>query len=158
MPDWLSHILIGLVICEISRIRKKSLVLLGALLPDLINKISFLGLFFPINFPIYSVEVFHTPIVCFLLAIIMAPLFKFNQKKVLLFVSIGLFSHFFFDIFTKHFLGGIILLFPFSWQRFRIDLFWFEQYYFILIPVLALYTFILIFKKLRSKKLECMKQ
>ena len=40
MPDWLSHIIIGLIFAELFNINKKGLVVLGSLLPDFIVKIN----------------------------------------------------------------------------------------------------------------------
>jgi len=48
MPDWISHILIALIIVELFNLKLKSLVLLGSILPDFFFKISTLGLFFNI--------------------------------------------------------------------------------------------------------------
>ena len=40
MPDLMSHLLIGLIIAELFNVKKKSLVLLGTLVPDLLPKIN----------------------------------------------------------------------------------------------------------------------
>lgn len=49
MPDWLSHILIGLIAAEVFNIDKKGLVTLGSLLPDFAVKVYLLSFFFPVN-------------------------------------------------------------------------------------------------------------
>ena len=64
MPDLITHIIVGLILAKLLRVKKKSLVLLGAILPDMIYKLSLLGLFFdiPENVFIFGLLPLHSPI------------------------------------------------------------------------------------------------
>src|SRR3989344_5938182 len=116
MPDWISHILIALIIVELFNLKLKSLVLLGSILPDFFFKISTLGLFFYI--------------------------------PTILLITIGWVTHFASDILFKTFLINTqaMLLFPFSWRSFNLNLLWGEKYYIILIITLIVYILVRLLK------------
>ncbi|MEA2037926.1 MAG: metal-dependent hydrolase [Nanoarchaeota archaeon] len=154
MPDWMSHILIGLIIVDIFNIRKKSLVLLGALLPDLIAKFFLLFFYLGLSIKGISVGSFHTPVMCFLLSILIAPLFKYNRLKTIFILNIGLLTHFLSDITMRHFTSGTRLFFPFSMQSYRIDLLWPEQSIYVLFLSFIIYIFIRIIKKFYISRSE----
>ena len=112
MPDWISHILLALIICEIFNIRKKSLVILGSLLPDVLFKIQLIGNI--IDIPQYEIywllAPLHTPIGCLLATFLIIFLFKYPKKKTFLLVTFGWISHLLIDMVTKFlFLGQTIL-------------------------------------------------
>lgn len=149
MPDWLSHILIALIIVELFNIKYKSLVVLGSLLPDLVTKFHLINIFrvFPQGLLDPFFVIFHTPIMVFLLALIIAPFFRLNQKLVIGLISLGWITHILSDLTNKHLLfGQSFLLFPFSWRQFEIGLFWPDQYYLVLIPLLIVYLVIKLIK------------
>ena len=153
MPDWMSHILIGLIFAEAFNIRKKSLVLLGALMPDLISKLFLL--FFYLGLPNnIGLGSFHTPIMCFLLSILIAPLFRYSRAKTILLVDIGLATHFLFDLAIRHFTSGMRLFFPFSMKVYRIDLMWPEQSIYLLIFSLIAYIFVKAAKRIYLEKIK----
>lgn len=142
MPDWLSHIIIGLIVAEILSINKKGLVVLGSLLPDFIVKINLLTAFFHVNDNLLFVtRLYHSPIMGLVIPAIIVPLFKFNWKKTYIYIMLGFMSHLFADSFTKHYYDGI-LLYPFSTSFFSFNVFWPEQYWIMLIISLIIYAFI----------------
>ena len=146
MPDWMSHILVGLIIAEAFNIRKKSLVLLGALLPDVLSKLFLLFFYFDF-FNNLSVRSFHSPIMVFLLAILLAPIFKYNRLKTVILVSVGALSHFLADLTMRHFNSGIRLLFPFSMETYSLGLLWPDESIYFLLGALIVYLALKLCKK-----------
>ena len=148
MPDWISHVLIGLILCEILDLRPKSLVLLGTLLPDLILKSELLQIFFPLGDRLYWVFMpLHTPIGLLLMSLLILPLFDYDRKKSFLLITLGWISHLLSDMLTKHFLIGEFLLFPFSWKTFGFGMIWPEEFYMILLPLIIIYAAVLVVKR-----------
>jgi hypothetical protein len=144
MPDWLSHVLLGLVICEIFNIRKKSLVLIGAVLPDIL-RLSKLLTFFPVDssstykifFPL------HTPIGSLVLACLVALLFDYKYVAAVWLLSIGWISHFFLDVFQRHLgFGENLLFFPLSWNNLELGVVAINQFYYVLIPLIVAYLIV----------------
>ena len=147
MPDLMSHLLIGLILAELFRIRKKSLVVLGAIAPDLLGKVHLIYFYLKLP-PVISFVSFHTPVIVFLISILIAPLFIHNKFKTVLFFNIGAMSHFLSDLTMKHFtIRGSRLFFPFSSDNYSLGLVWPEDSIFILIGCLLIYLIIKIFKK-----------
>lgn len=147
MPDWMSHLLIGLIFCELFNVRKKSLVLLGTLMPDLISK--FFLLFFYLGFwNGVTLDSFHTPLLCFLSGILIAPLFRYDMVKTVFLISIGWVTHFLFDLTMRHFTVGIRLFFPFSMNDYKLGLIWPEQSIYVLIAFFVIYVFIKVARKI----------
>ena len=149
MPDLLSHIIIGLILAELFNIRKKSLVVLGTILPDILAKMQLVYLYLPIP-PLVSFVSFHTPIMLFLISIIISPLFKHDKFKTILFINLGTMSHFLSDLTIKHFaVIGTRIFYPFTNTNYTLNLIWPEQSIYILIGSLLVYIFIRIVKKIR---------
>lgn len=123
-----------------------ALVMIGSILPDLVK----LGMLFEvmgIDFWSYLLAL-HIPII----SLVIAGLFStfFNNKKIAFFLlTIGLFTHFFLDLFLIDVGGGIYIFFPISWQAFHLDLIPPDDYWFSLI-ICAL-VFIIFTLDLRSK-------
>ena len=154
MPDWLTHVVIGLILIEIFNVRKKSLVLIGTLLPDILPKIVLLGLLFKLpNFNYELFNAFHIPFILFLVTLLIAPLFRYDYWKVVLLMNLGTISHFLADALLKHFsTAGVRLLYPFKFQPYSANLVWPDQSYFILIPAVIVYVVIILLKKKYSAK------
>tara|TARA_Y100000310_G_scaffold196876_1_gene196965 strand:- start:5755 stop:6225 length:471 start_codon:yes stop_codon:yes gene_type:complete len=147
MPDWLSHLLIALIIAEVFGIKKKSLVVFGALAPDILPKIQLLFFYFELP-PVVSFINFHTPFMMLLSGIIIAPLFRYDKFKTFLFFSIGAASHFLSDLTMKHFtIMGTRLLYPISTANYTLNWIWPEQSIYILIASLIIYLSIRIVKR-----------
>ncbi len=153
MPDWMSHLLISLIVAELFNIEKKSLVLLGALIPDLLSKV-FLLYFYLDTFKDLSFSSFHTPLVCFILTILIAPLFKYDKVKTVFLINIGLITHFLSDLTMRHFTSGMNLFFPLSIKSYKLDLIWPEQSIYVLIASLVVFIIIKIIKKIDFSKLK----
>ena len=153
MPDWLSHILLALIICEIFKIKKKSLVVLGALLPDFLLKLYILNIFTNMPNNLYWLLVpFHTPFSLIIMTFLIIPFFKYSWKKAYILIAIGWISHILLDLtiadFTKKYM---LILFPFSWEGYEINLIWQQQYYFILIPLFLVYIILLLRNRKKHK-------
>jgi len=152
MPDWMTHIVVGLVLAEAFNIPKKSIVLLGAILPDILPKLVLLRLFIPLPNGNYNLlSAFHVPFVFFLASIFIALLFRHNKFRIVLWLNIGAMSHFLADATLQHFEGGVRLLYPLSLESYTLNVVWPEQSYLVLIPALLVYGGLLLFKK-RYKK------
>jgi LexA-binding, inner membrane-associated putative hydrolase len=147
MPDLLSHILLVLIPSEIINFNKKSLLLIGAILPDIVTKLFLFGFFVPIpSFIIGGFILFHGIFPLLFLVVFISLFFKKSFTAFYL-ILIGAFSHIFIDVFNAHHIGGMKLFYPFSNSSFRIDLFWPDQYYLVLLPLLFTYILIKVYKK-----------
>ena len=151
MPDWISHILLGLIIAEIFKIKKKSLVVLGSILPDIILKAYTLSLLTPIplNFMFWFFYPLHTIAGALLLSFIIAIFFQYEAKKTFFLIFIGALFHILLDMTTKPILYNIqgLLFFPFSWKAYDIGIFYSEQYWLVLIMLAVAYSIIKIIKQ-----------
>lgn len=140
MPDWISHILIGLAAAELFSIDKKGLVVLGSLLPDFVVKINLLSAFVHVNDSLlFTARLYHSPVIGIIIPALIAPLFRYDLKKTYFFIMLGFMLHLFADSFTRQYYNGI-LLYPFSKGFFSFNVFWPEQYWIIMICSLAAYA------------------
>ena len=154
MPDWISHMLIALIIYEVFRFEKKSLVILGALLPDMLGKLSLLVNVFELPYDVlyWIFTPFHTPLGCVLITFLIVHFFRYNQRKAFLYITAGWVSHLPFDLVNKHMLlGQNMLLFPVSWTNFRIGFAWPERFYLSLVPLIIVYLIILSVKRKKNQ-------
>ena len=148
MPDWFTHVLIGLIIAETFNVRKKSLILIGTILPDVLPNLVLLRLFIPIpNISYSALKAFHTPFVIFIVILLVAPIFKYRYKKVVLLLGIGALSHLLADAALTHFAGGVRLLYPFSMEKYSWNIFWPNESFIIMIPLLFIYITIAMYRK-----------
>jgi len=152
MPDWVIHLGGGLAVSRLSGIRQDvRFVLLGAILPDVFSRFSsitedFLQLRWP---EFYSLEVFHTPLGLFLVITILALLTtRFWRACGLLWLGAGV--HILLDLSETKFAGyGQRLLFPLSYQGFRLNLFhYFGPGYYLVVVLVFVW---LLFYALRPK-------
>ena len=151
MPDLLSHVLFILIACELVNFKKKGLLLFGAILPDIVAKIVLFGFIVKLPKELAStLIVLHSPIPLFFLIILIGLFFKDVFSAVYL-IGVGALSHILLDCLNAHYLYGIRLLFPFSWNYYRINLFWPDQYLWVLIPLLTMYLFIKVYKLFKQK-------
>ena len=146
MPDWLSHIIIGLLVAEVFNIDKKGLVVLGSLLPDFVVKINLLPAFFHVNDNLLFVtRLYHSPVMGLIIPAIIAPLFKYDWRRTYIYIMLGFMLHLFADSFTRHYYDGI-LLYPISNGFFSFNVLWPEQYWIILIVSLVAYALVKLIK------------
>ena len=146
MPDLLSHIIFCLIACELVNFKKKGLILLGAILPDIITKIYLFG--FIIKLPeelIHTLFLFHGVIPIFLVTVLIGLFFRDVFSATYL-IGVGALSHLLLDLFNGHFLGGLLLLFPISWNEYRISIYWPNQYFYVLVILLGIYGLVKFFK------------
>lgn len=155
MPDWLSHIIIGLIAAELFNIDKKGLVVLGSLLPDFIAKIYMLSFFYHLSDSLLFIStLYHSPIMGILLPALIAPLFKYDWKKTYLCIILGFMLHIMADSFTFSYGKGGILLYPMAHGYFSFNVFWPEQYWLVLIASAIAYALVRLAKnKISAKKL-----
>ena len=110
MADWVGHSLFAATIAMFLKTDKKSIVYLGALLPDFFVKTALLGIFFAV--PKDFLDAFFYPTHTILGALILSSLFGiicsrlFNEevRGTVLLVLIGYCSHLLLDLFNYHFL------------------------------------------------------
>lgn len=147
MPDWVSHLIFGLIIAEFVKTEKKSLILLGSLLPDILPKTSLI--FFHLGIPkIFSFSIFHTPLVASLIGILIAPLFLYNRIKASILIIIGVMGHILADLTLRGYAGGMSIFFPFSAKGYSLNLLWPEQSLYFLLACLLAYAVIKTIKRM----------
>ena len=148
MPDWFTHVLIGLIIAEVFNVRKKSLILIGTILPDILPKLVLLRLFIPIpNISYSTLKAFHTPFVMVIVILLAAPIFKYSYKKAVVLMGTGAISHMLADAALTHFAGGVRLLYPFSMEKYSFNFFWPNESFIIMIPLLIMYIAIVAIRR-----------
>ena len=155
MPDWISHIILGLIVAELFPGNKKSLIVLGSLLPDILLKAYLLGLLFPVHtFTLTALLIpFHTPIGMAITSLFIAPFFKTDQRKTYISLFLGWASHLLLDMTNHHAITTEnLIFFPFSWRSVELGLFSPTQYYIPLFALLIVYLTIQGYKKRRRKK------
>jgi len=153
MPDWMSHLLIGLILAEIFNIKKTSLVIFGALLPDLLSKFYLISFYFGID-ESFPFSYLHTPVLSILVGILIAPLFRYDRIKTTAFISLGIASHFLSDLTMRHFHAGMFIFFPFSTKAYTLNWVWPEQSIYVLIGTFIVYTLIRVVKKVNSERIK----
>ncbi len=155
MPDWLTHSLVGWMIGKTFQ-RDVSILMIGSLLPDLIK----IQLAFTWTKTVHAsfFTPLHTPIGSILIAGIIA-LFFIEAKSIFFLLSLGLCSHFLLDFFLVHVSGGMMLLFPLSWDEWQIYLIRSDNYWVTVVTLFCSLCFYLLYemdkkKKLRTKNFE----
>ncbi|MFP3909630.1 MAG: metal-dependent hydrolase [Archaeoglobaceae archaeon] len=142
MPDWLAHIAFAFVLCVVLGMRFKTfrenryvaLVMVGSLVPDLF-KITIL-----FDWLGYEVGEFlaplHTPAGALLSAGMISLLF-YGAMLVFSLLVVGVASHFALDLLLGHVSGGMLMLFPFSWQGYQLGLIQSDNYWITLVLVVV---------------------
>jgi hypothetical protein len=126
MPDWLAHVLFAYVLCSVLVTKFKlftkpntALVMVGALIPDLVKV--------KLGFDLLGIAVddflapLHTPIGSLLSAALMSLLFT-EVLMVFALFALGFTTHFALDLLLGHVSGGMLLLFPVSWEEYQLGL------------------------------------
>ena len=146
MPDLMSHLIIALLLAEIFNIKKKSIVILGALTPDLLSKMNLIYLYFKIP-ALVSFVSFHTPFMSLLLSMLIAPLFNYDKAKIILYFNLGSVSHYLSDLTIKHFTEvGTRLFFPFVNKNYTLNLVWPNHSIYILVGSIIVYLIVILAK------------
>ena len=124
MPEWLTHVIFAYLVFKLCSLRYRSLdgadmalVLMGSILPDF----SKIDLAFGVaGMDIQNmVDPLHTPIGSILVAGLLSLLFQ-NCSKAFMLLVIGAGTHLLLDTMESQIAGGIMLLFPLSWNRYSL--------------------------------------
>lgn len=141
MPEWITHVALAFALASAAGVRKKSLALVGAILPDVLSKIAFPAAFLVGTEAADSVfGIGHTPIVSLLASIVIASLLPGKLSNSLKLLSLGWASHFALDALQGPF--GQQLLWPFSNQQFGFFLWWSDSPLPLAITLIALASFV----------------
>jgi len=130
LPDLLTHFLSAYILGRwtIPSRAMRSIFYFGAILPDLFSRAPVILLELILKrFPreIFSFFVnFHSPFVVFWFSVLISQFFQKDRRKIFFLLSSGAIFHFILDFFQKHIEPVYFWLFPFSWQKYEIGLFW----------------------------------
>lgn len=150
MPDLMSHLIIGLILAELFSVRKKSLVVLGAISPDVLSHLDIMYTYFDVP-RILNFNSFHTPFMSFLISLLISAFFIYPKYKTILLFNLGSMSEYLSDLLVKHFTGaGTRFFFPFSLYNYSLSLVWSNDSIYILITCLVIYATIKLVKKKRK--------
>jgi hypothetical protein len=151
MPDWFTHTLVGWIIGKTAKL-DIGLVVAGSLIPDL-YKITLAFSWLKIDTH-HFLDPLHMPVGAFIIGAIFA-LFFINSKKVFIFLSVGILSHFILDFFLVHVSGGMIIFFPFSWNQYQVYIMRPEDYLMTIVALIAaliVYIYYSIREKTKKKE------
>ncbi len=151
MPEWFTHVALGLLLAELFNVNRKSIVVVGAILPDILVKLTLVRLFLPLPNIDYSIlGALHVPFVFFLFTLVVAPLFRYHYGRIVLWLNLGAMSHFLSDALLRHLAGGGVRLFyPLSLNYYTASVIWPEQSYLLGLAVALAYGLLLFLKKYR---------
>jgi membrane-bound metal-dependent hydrolase YbcI (DUF457 family) len=137
MPDWITHLSFGWLVGRSCLKNNLSLVLLGAILPDLFTKwVLIFNRFWEPDL-VNSLAISHKPVGAFLLVLLLSMLFKdeVEARKLLL---LGVLTHFFLDSFM---VGGVELFWPIFTYKIGLRIFWQEDVF----PFIFLNSIVLVY-------------
>jgi len=123
--DWMAHLAFVFILCTLLALkwpvfggRNTVLAMVGAVLPDLFK----LYLALPLIFTDYLAP-FHIPIGTLLMCGLGALLFEEGTRtRVFLLFTFGMATHYALDALLKHVTGGIMFLYPLSWETWQLQL------------------------------------
>jgi len=155
MPDWIAHILFAYILSEVLSFkfnalkegRYVALVMVGSLIPDLVK--------IEIIFDLAGMDVseflepLHTPAGALLSASLISLLF-YGTIFVFSLLSLGLTTHFALDLLLKHVSGGMLMLFPFSWNEYQLGLIQSDNFNITLV-ILVLASFLYLYRAKNQK-------
>ncbi|MGB9980302.1 metal-dependent hydrolase [Methanobacterium sp.] len=126
MPDWITHILAAWMICTILSFKYKQInpaytvvCMVGALIPDTFKIVIPLGL---MGIKVENLLMpLHLPIGSLITASIFTLFFKDHKKLVLSLLVLGVITHYALDLLLINLNGGMVMLFPFSWNSWTLD-------------------------------------
>ena len=127
MPDWITHLLAAWMVCTILSFKYKQInpaytvvCMAGALIPDIYKIVIPLGLM-GIRVENFLMPM-HLPAGSLILAGIFTFFFKEKKKLVLLLLVLGVATHYALDLLLTNLNGGMVLLFPFSWASWTLNI------------------------------------
>ncbi len=127
MPDWLTHILFAYVLCVVLSFkfnsfrdnRNVAVVMVGSLVPDL-AKVELLFNWIGVEVGDF-VAPLHTPVGSLFSAGLVSLLF-YGSILVFSLLVMGFATHFVLDMLLGHVSGGMLMLFPFSWNKYQLGI------------------------------------
>lgn len=146
MPDWLTHILIAIVVIELLSLRYEQakeyrfFVLFGSILPDIGNFTILFGKSGERIKPFF--EALHTPFGFLILAALIVYLTRKEWRKVIFYlVALGGMLHFIADMLIITLNGKIMVLYPLSLNKYSIGVFRQGEFIFLITAaIIALIT------------------
>ena len=126
--DWMAHVAFVFIVCALLALkwpvfggRNIVLVMIGALLPDIFK------LILPLRLIGVNAEdalmLFHLPVGTLLVCGLCALLFEAGmRKRVFLLFAFGMMMHYALDVLLISVTGGLVLLYPLSWETWQLDL------------------------------------
>ena len=143
MPDLATHLLAVTPFLK-RTVRRPELVLLGAVLPDLVGRMSLLLPERPFFF--WADTALHTPFSAALVILGLALLFPEDRRReAILSLGFGAAFHFALDMMQRSVTFGTPWLFPFSMASFQLPIIWGDESFYAL-PALILINF-LVFRR-----------
>lgn len=123
MPELVTHIIVAFLIWAIFLKKEKlSIILVGAILPDIYYKLGYILRYFVGENIVLGLSVSHTFVGGLLVCLIIGPLFKGDYKKIVSLLYIGTVSHILLDI--TQIPGVYMLLWPFSFEFWGLNWIW----------------------------------
>lgn len=126
MPDWMAHVLLAYLICQVLGRRFKSfdgantaLIAAGSLIPDLVKVGLVLDVLGVAAWDL--LDVLHMPVGSLLSAALISALFL-RPSETFPFLVFGVGTHYALDMLLGHVSGGMLMLFPLSWGTYQLGL------------------------------------
>ena len=126
MPDWITHLLVAWMICTILSFKYKQInptytvvCMVGALIPDVYKITIPLGVM-----GIHAENLLmplHLPVGSLIIAAIFTLFFKEQKKLVLSLLVLGVATHYVLDLLLINLNGGMVMLFPLSWDTWSVN-------------------------------------
>ncbi len=119
MPDWIAHLGFAFLLAYALRIRRKELVVIGALIPDIVRIFDFIE---PLagTSTFFAALPFHGLLLPLFISGIICAFFieGINYKKAVALMYLGSLTHLFLDGLMLYTVAGVRALIPFSFGRF----------------------------------------
>ena len=150
MPDWIVHISIALLLAVILKIKNWKLMITGAVLPDIPRILLIISNYLNFNElnSFLILEPLHSPFLNIFESMAIALLFA-NFFQNFLLVYLGVITHYVLDYFQFAGKFGHLLLYPFSYEQFSLNLFYGGS---LILLVLGLIVTIMSLYLLKEKK------
>lgn len=154
VPDWLAHVLMAYLVCQVLGWRIKSfdgantaLVVVGSLIPDLVKVGIVLGVLGVAAWDL--LDALHMPVGS-LLSVALISAFFLRPREAFPFMVLGVGTHYALDMLLRHVSGGMLMLFPFSWGRYQLGLIGCEDFKI----TLAILVLVLVVEMVKHSRLE----
>jgi len=134
MPDWLTHSLVAWITGKPIK-QEVSLVVIGSLIPDIFKLHPIFDWFVKGDTQNFFLPL-HTPVGALLIACVIS-LFFHDIKKTIVLLGIGITTHVILDLSLVNASGGMLMLFPFSWDEWQLGLIRNDDYMITIYAILA---------------------